>query len=154
MYRKKINKAPPDAPGTMDLSGKKISTYLIDKISEKLEGLNHNEFFKVKTDNYKAIQSDTFARSRMTVNKVVLTESNKNNPGFEITKVNSKFPRKKSLSIIISDQGLEELLSPLGFSLATALSGYKVNIHFRGPVVKVLDRKIRFNIFSTIGTNC
>jgi predicted peroxiredoxin len=39
---------------------------------------------------------------------------------------------------VISNPGLEELLSPLGFALGAALSGSPVAVYFQGPAVRVL----------------
>lgn len=38
----------------------------------------------------------------------------------------------------IEDDGLFELLAPLGFALAAALEGHDVSLYFQGPAVKVL----------------
>jgi predicted peroxiredoxin/TusA-related sulfurtransferase len=144
---------------TIDFSGKKISGFIIFKISEKLEGLKINESIKIKTDNYKAVQSDLLAWSRMTRNQVELIETSDDNFFFEITKTSDKIGNGKTFSIIISDKGLEELLSPLGFSVGAALNGYQVNIYFQGPAVKVLQKGFKeklkgFNsIFSGFARN-
>ncbi|MBF0202223.1 MAG: DsrE family protein [Desulfamplus sp.] len=42
------------------------------------------------------------------------------------------------LAVVISNPGLEELLSPLGFALGAALGGIDVYIYFQGPAIKVL----------------
>ena len=41
---------------------------------------------------------------------------------------------------MISNPGLQELLSPLGFALGAALAGSTVSIYFQGPAVRVLTR--------------
>ena len=41
---------------------------------------------------------------------------------------------------MISSDGLEELLSPLGFALAAALEGMAVHVYVQGPAVRVLAR--------------
>jgi predicted peroxiredoxin len=125
--------------GIMDFSGKKISAFIINGITEKFAEIKLNESVKVKTDNYTAIQSDLFAWSRITGNKVIQKENTSDCLTFEIIKSTEGIGHGKSFSIIISDKGLEELLSPLGFSLSAALSGYNVNIYFQGPAVKVLE---------------
>jgi predicted peroxiredoxin len=148
-----------NAQESIDFSGKKISGFIIFKISEKFESLKINDVIRIKTDNYKAIQSDLFAWSSMTGNKVNLIDKNENNFTFEITKLVEKLNNGKKYSIIISDKGLEELLSPLGFSVGAALSGYQVNIYFQGPAVKVLEKGFKeklkgFNsIFSRFARN-
>ncbi len=143
----------------LDFSGKKISGFIIYKVSEKLDSLKINESIKIKTDNYKAVQQDLMAWGRMTGNKIEVTDDNQNNLVFEITKIANQINKGKSFSIIISDKGLEELLSPLGFSVGAALSGYQVNIYFQGPAVKVLEKGFKeklkgFNsIFSGFARN-
>jgi predicted peroxiredoxin len=42
---------------------------------------------------------------------------------------------------VISNAGLEELLSPLAFVLAAALEGTDVSIYFQGPAVKVVTKR-------------
>jgi predicted peroxiredoxin len=44
---------------------------------------------------------------------------------------------------VISSDGLEELLSPLGFALAAALEGMAVHLYIQGPAVRVLTRGFR-----------
>ena len=129
-----------NAQEALDFSGKKISGFVICKLSEKLDVLPLNESVKIKTENYKAIQQDLFAWGKMTGNKIVLLDNNQQSLTFKITKVADKINKGESFSIIISDKGLEELLSPLGFSVGAALSGYQVNIYFQGPAVKVLEK--------------
>jgi predicted peroxiredoxin len=45
--------------------------------------------------------------------------------------------------MVISNDGLEELLSPLGFALAAALEGIDVSLYVQGPAVRVLARGFR-----------
>lgn len=148
-----------NAQETIDFSGKKISTYIVFKISEKFEMLKVDESIRIKTDNYKAIQTDLSAWGNMTGNKVILTDSNIDILTFEITKTSEMNGNGKSLSLILSDKGLEELLSPLGFAVTSALCGYQVNIYFQGPAVKVLEKGFKeklkgFNsIFSGFARN-
>lgn len=136
----------------IDFSGKKISGFIIFKISEELVDLKINNTIQIKTDNYKAIQSDLVAWSNLTGNKLTLIDNNERNLIFEITKIADRPDNGKIFSIIISDKGLEELLSPLGFSVGAALSGYQVNIYFQGPAVKILEKgfKEKLKGFSSI----
>lgn len=48
--------------------------------------------------------------------------------------------KDRDLAAVISSAGLEELLSPLGFALAAALSGTRVHLYFQGPAVRVLTK--------------
>jgi len=124
----------------IDFSGKKISGYIIYTISEKFEKLGTNESIRIITDNYKAIQSDLIAWSKISGNQVMLTDNTEDKLTFDIVKTVEKVGNGRKFSIIISDNGLEELLSPLGFSICAALCGYQVNIYFQGPAVKVLEK--------------
>lgn len=45
--------------------------------------------------------------------------------------------------MIISDPGLEMLLSPVGLALSAALSGTDVFIYFQGPAVRVLKKNFK-----------
>ena len=49
-------------------------------------------------------------------------------------------PRRtdQRVAIVVSSDGLEELLSPLGFALAAALGGAQVSVYLQGPAVHVL----------------
>jgi predicted peroxiredoxin len=152
-------KTQQNAQKIIDFSGKKISGFIISKVLEKFEDLKINESIRIKTDNYKAIQTDLNAWCNMTGNNVSLIDKNENSLTFEITKSVEKQNNGKKYSIIISDKGLEELLSPLGFSIGAALSGYQVNIYFQGPAVKVIEKGFKeklkgFNsIFSRFASN-
>jgi predicted peroxiredoxin len=48
--------------------------------------------------------------------------------------------------MVISSDGLEELLSPLGFALAAALEGMDVHLYFQGPAVRVLTHQFRLKL--------
>jgi hypothetical protein len=45
---------------------------------------------------------------------------------------------EQRVAIVVSSDGLEELLSPLGFALAAALGGARVSVYLQGPAVHVL----------------
>jgi hypothetical protein len=47
-------------------------------------------------------------------------------------------PSGQRVAIVVSSDGLEELLSPLGFALAAALGGARVSVYLQGPAVHVL----------------
>lgn len=57
--------------------------------------------------------------------------------------------------MIISEKGLEELLSPLGFAWAAAVSGMDVHIYLQGPAVNILRKGYKekqkglYSIFSS-----
>ena len=45
--------------------------------------------------------------------------------------------------MVLSSDGLLDLLSPLGFALAAALEGIDVHLYFQGPGVRVLTKRFR-----------
>jgi TusA-related sulfurtransferase/predicted peroxiredoxin len=52
-------------------------------------------------------------------------------------------PSAQRVAIVVSDDGLEELLSPLGFALAAALGGARVAVYLQGPAVHALAPRFR-----------
>jgi predicted peroxiredoxin len=143
----------------IDLSGIKISNYVVLKISENLQKIRLNESVKIKTDNYKAVKQDLEAWSRISGNRVNIIENKENSLIYQIDKQVETRSNGKKYSIIISDNELGSLISPLGLSVCAALSGYQVNIYFQGPAVRVLKKGFKeklkgFNvIFSGFARN-
>jgi predicted peroxiredoxin len=91
------------------------------------------------TDAHPAIDSDLRAWSRSTGNPLVEVVEGDETRRFVIKKGS---PRKsgQKLASVISDDGLFELLSPLGFAMAAGLEGHDVSLYFQGPAVRVLAR--------------
>ena len=75
----------------------------------------------------------------MTGYSLLEMETGNNYQRYYIQKVNIKKHERK-LAMIISDPGLERLLSPLGLALSAALSGTDVYLYFQGPAVRVLKK--------------
>ena len=122
-----------------DFSNKKISAYILNNVVQKLKQIKIGDNIQIKIDNYKAIDNDLEAWSRLTKKKIELIESKTDYKIYRIEKTND-FQIDKKFAIIISDKGLEELLSPLGFAWIAAVSGMEVHIYFQGPAVKVLKK--------------
>jgi predicted peroxiredoxin/TusA-related sulfurtransferase len=127
---------------TIDLRGKTITTYVLYYTVEKLQPMHEGEILEVVTDNYKAIQNDVLAWTRMTGHKLRDHVEKENYYIFYIEK-SSPIERESTLALVISNNGLTELLSPLGFALAAALEGIDVYLYFQGPAVKVLKRDFK-----------
>ena len=121
----------------MDFSGKKITAYILNEVVQQLKEIKKGETIKIKVDNYQAIDNDLSAWSRITGNPIEIIESKINFKIYQLEKKEDIISNKK-FALIISDKGLEELLSPLGFAWAAATSGMEVHIYFQGPAVKVL----------------
>jgi len=87
-----------------------------------------------------AIDADVGAWSRATGNAIVERGDHARGRRYVIEKGE---PRRSghALAAIISDDGLFELLSPLGFALAAALDGHDVALYLQGPAVRVLSER-------------
>lgn len=146
---------------TIDFKGKTISAYIVYNTILALKNKQVGESVIIKTDNYNALENDLMAWSRMSGWPVTIVERQ---PSCYIIKVMKGLPinKTKRLAIIISENGLEELLSPLGLAICCAVSGYDVNIYFQGPSVKILTKGFKeklsgfnsiFSVFARKGLN-
>ncbi len=124
------------------MRGKKITTFILHGAVMKLRDMKEGELLEIITDDFEPIEGDIRAWCRMTGNNLV--ELNRES-GSETYYVDKRPPREKenTLALVVSDAGLEELLSPLGFALGAALGGTDVYIYFQGPAVKVLEKNFR-----------
>jgi predicted peroxiredoxin/TusA-related sulfurtransferase len=123
----------------MDFSGKKITVYILNEVVQQLKELEEGETARIKVDNYQAIDNDLAAWSSMTGNKIEVLERETNYKIYQI-KVTNDIVSDKKFAIIISEKGLEELLSPLGYAWAAAVSGMKVYIYLQGHAVKLMKK--------------
>jgi predicted peroxiredoxin/TusA-related sulfurtransferase len=126
-------------PQPLDLRGKTITTYIVFEICQALELLEQGQRLDVVTDVYPAIESDIRAWCRVTGNELVAAGTDVDR--WRITIENGPpFRSEHGYAAIISDDGLLELLSPLGFALGAALEGHDVVLYFQGPAVRVLAK--------------
>ena len=123
----------------LDFSGKKITVYILNGVVNLLKELDTGETIQIKVDNYQAIDNDLAAWSRMTGNKIEVFENESNYKIYQFEKTKEVLSNKK-FAIIISVKGLEELLSPLGYAWAAAVSGMEVYIYLQGPAVKIMRK--------------
>ena len=126
-------------PRRLALQGKTISTYVLYEIHAALAGVAEGERVEAVTDVYPALDSDIRAWCRTTGNPLVDVVADGQTYSFTIKKGPSQ-PSGRKLAVIISDDGLFELLSPLGFALAAALGGHEVVLYFQGPAVRILGK--------------
>ena len=125
----------------MDVRGKTITTYILYNTVKAMDLLKTGEILEVFTEYCEATGSDLKACSRKTVNKIFVSEVASNYRRYYIQKAGMT-PEPGNAAIIISDNGLPELLSPLGFALGAALSGNEVYHYFQGPAVRALNTLI------------
>ncbi len=127
---------------SIDMRGKTITTYILFDALEKLEKMKEGEILEINTDRFEEIENDIESWSRMTSHDLVQSETGDNYQRFYIKK-GQVVKNEKKFAIIISDPGLENLLTPLGLSLSAAIRGDDVNIIFQEPAVRVLKKGYR-----------
>jgi predicted peroxiredoxin/TusA-related sulfurtransferase len=122
---------------SLDLTGKTITTYVLYEVHRALAARGEGERVEAITDALPAIDNDLHAWSRTTGNSLVDVTEHGRTRRYVVEKGPPHHSDHK-LAAIISDDGLFELLSPLGFALAAALEGHDVSLYFQGPAVRVL----------------
>jgi predicted peroxiredoxin/TusA-related sulfurtransferase len=124
---------------SLDMRGKTITTFIAYGASRRLADLADGETLELLTDAGDDIDRDIHAWCRATGQDLVSAELNDRTGRYVITKQPPRLSGQR-LAAVISDPGLEELLSPLGFALAAALEGVDVSLYFQGPAVRVLAK--------------
>ncbi len=130
---------------TIDMKGKKITTFIMFDAWRALQDMDEGEVLEIITERYEAIGNDIGAWCRMTGNELVDVVEEMDFQRYAIRKA---APREKDrkLALIISDPGLTELLTPLGMALGAALEGIDVSIIFQGPAVRALKKGFKGNL--------
>jgi predicted peroxiredoxin/TusA-related sulfurtransferase len=126
----------------LDGRGKSITTFVVYQASRRLESMTEGQVLEILTDDYEPFTADITAWCRATGHRLVETEPTADGLRFLVEKGAPKAKEKK-LAMVISTDGLEELLSPLGFALAAALEGLEAHLFFQGPAVHVLAKGFR-----------
>lgn len=129
-------------PQLIDRRGKSISTFVAFDIADELQAIEKGEVLEVLTDDIEVLDRDLAAWARVSGHRLVTSEATSDGRRFVIEK-GSPVDIDRSLAMIISVEGLEELLSPLGFALGAALEGIEVHLYFQGPAVHVLAEGFR-----------
>lgn len=124
---------------SIDMRGKTITPFIVYYTVKNLKDMQVGEILAVNTDKFEAIENDINAWSRMTGNSLIEIETGDTYQRYYIRKADQK-KNKRKLAMIISNPGLEMLLSPLGMALSAALSGTDVYLYFQGPAVRVLKK--------------
>lgn len=126
----------------LDMHGKTITTYIAFHAAQALRDLGDGDVLEVHADASEAIDTDLRTWCHVTGNRLLSADPDKTGRLYRIEKHTAP-PSRYSLAMVVSDAGLEELLSPLGFALAAALEGTDVSIYFQGPAVKVLTKDFK-----------
>jgi TusA-related sulfurtransferase/predicted peroxiredoxin len=123
----------------LDARGLTITTAIVSSIGEELAELAVGEEVEVLTDAFPAILPDLQAWCRTTGHELVDVQEDRESYRVRLRKGR---PRSNDhhVAVVVSADGLAELLSPLGFALAAALGGAQVAVYLQGPAVHVLER--------------
>lgn len=119
--------------------GRSISTAILYDVVSELRTLSPGETVTLRTDPLAAVDSDVRAWCRTSGHELVEVSETDDVLEYAIRKAAGR-REQPGWALVISEPGLEELLSPLGFALAAALGGSSVAIYFQGPAVRVLKR--------------
>lgn len=126
----------------LDRRGKSISTAIVFDVAAELDQMAEGDRLDIITDDFKPIEEDIAAWCRMREHRLIESTATPAGQRYIIEKGTGR-RRDTRLAMVISSDGLEELLSPLAFALAAALEGMDVNLYFQGPAVRVLTRNYR-----------
>ena len=124
---------------SLDMRGKTITTFIAYEALRQLADLADGETLELVTDASEEVDNDIRAWCRTRGQELAATGHTDGCQRYVITKRPLR-PSGKRYAAVISDPGLEELLSPLAFALAAALEGSEVSLYFQGPAVRVLAK--------------
>ena len=124
---------------SLDRTGRTITTFVVFDAVTELDTMREGEVLELLTDDFEPFEFDIAAWCRATGHGLLSSERVGPGRRFLIEK-RAPIAKKTALAMVISDDGLEELLSPLGFALGAALEGITVNLYFQGPAVRVLTK--------------
>jgi TusA-related sulfurtransferase/predicted peroxiredoxin len=132
-----LPKAEEVVRGRFDLRGRTITTAITWAVHEQIAEFTVGDEIEVTTDPFPAIEPDLRAWCRTTGHELV--EVLKDGESWRV-RLRKGTPRRNDhrVAVVLSGDGLEELLSPLGFALAAALGGAQVALYLHGPAVHVL----------------
>lgn len=122
---------------SLDMRGKTITTFIAYETLRQLADLADGESLELLTDASEEIDNDLRAWCRTRGQELTAGRRTDGSQQYLITKRPLR-PTGKRYAAVISDAGLEELLSPLAFALAAALEGSDVSLYFQGPAIRVL----------------
>jgi len=127
---------------SLDGRGKTITTFVIYEAAQRLERMTVGDTLEVLTDDFAPFRADIAAWCQAVGHRLLTAEDTVDGLRFLIEKGTGR-PKDTKLAMVISTDGLEELLSPLGFALGAALEGIEVHLYFQGPGVRALTDSYR-----------
>jgi len=127
---------------TLDRRGKTITTFVVYDAAAAFKTMTEGEVLEIVTDDFEPFRSDIAAWCQAAGHRLIETRTTNDGLCFFIEKGSAQIKDTK-LAMVISVDGLDELLSPLGFALGAALEGIDVHLYFQGPAVRVLATGFR-----------
>ena len=122
----------------LDLRGKTITTAIALAAHEELSERSVGDEIDLVVDAFPAIAPDLAAWCRATGTELLDVRVEGEEQRITLRKGEPPRHADRRVAIVVSQDGLEELLSPLGFALAAALEGSAVAVYLQGPAVHVL----------------
>jgi len=130
------------ADKSIDHRGRTITTFVVYEAAAALKSMDKGELLEIITDDFEPFRRDIAAWCKAAGHRLVEVGSTRGDLSFLVEK-GAHVVKSTRLAMVISDDGLEELLSPLGFALGAALEGIEVNLYFQGPAVRVIAAGFR-----------
>uniref|UniRef100_A0A7S4SFI3 Uncharacterized protein n=1 Tax=Ditylum brightwellii TaxID=49249 RepID=A0A7S4SFI3_9STRA len=130
----------------LDVRDKKISLYVLQEVHRVLKSeCAVDESIDLKTDHFEGLRADILAWGQFVDHDIQEISCDKDEGiKFDRYLITKREPTKdaqpEKMAVVISSEGLLDLVSPLGFALAAALAGISVSIFFQGPGVHVLRK--------------
>jgi TusA-related sulfurtransferase len=118
----------PSLPAVVDARRLTITTAIAWALHEQFASLDVGDEIELETDPFPAIVPDLEAWCRARGHE--LFEVWRNGRSWRLT-LRKGAPRRNEdrVAVVVSSDGLTELLLPLGFALAAALGGAQVSVH-------------------------
>ena len=132
--------ARPTPP--VDARGLTITTAIAVAAQDALAELAVGDELELLVDPFPAIVPDLQAWCRASGHELGAVSEEGESRRVQVRKGEPQ-PSGQRVAIVVSNDGLEELLSPLGFALAAALGGARVAVYLQGPAVHVLAPRFR-----------
>ena len=121
----------------LDLRSLTITTAIAYAIHEALAPRSVGDALAVTIGAAPALLPDLETWARRNSHRLEIVERDASGSHLRVTKGRAE-PSGRRVAIVVSEGGLEELLSPLGFALAAVLEGAEVSVYVQGPAVRVL----------------
>jgi TusA-related sulfurtransferase/predicted peroxiredoxin len=140
--RPAVTASTVDTMRRVDVRGRTITTAIALAAREALAKLAVGDELELLVDPFPAIVPDLQAWCRATGHELFDVCDEGESRRIRLRKGEPRLSTQR-LAVVVSSDGLEELLSPLGFALAAALGGAQVAVYVQGPAVHLLAPRFR-----------